>query len=342
MNNYLNYIIELCQELIDIPSPSGFTEQAMNRVRQEIKALGYDYSCSKNGCTLVHIEGVNKGYTKFVSAHVDTIGAMVKEIKKSGRLELINIGGFVWGSVEGSNVKIHCAEECSFDGTILPLKPSVHLHGDEARTMMRSLENMEIRIDKEVYSEECVKSLGICPGDFISFDPRTVITETGFIKSRFLDDKVCVALILAYMKYLKSNKILPRSPLYLNFSNHEELGHSLAEMPNEVDEFIALDVGITEGYSCEDEKRVSITARDRKTVYDYGLRSGIQKTAKDNGIGYIVGVYNNYSSDASITASQGVDVKFACIGPTIHAAHHYERVHVNSLIETLKLLAAYL
>lgn len=287
------------------------------------------------------IEGEDSTYTRLLSAHVDTLGAVVKKVKSNGRLELINIRGYAWGSVEGENVIIHTLDEREYEGTLLPIKASVHVYGDIPREMPRIAENMEVRLDEEVYSESDTRALGICQGDFVSYYTKTKITESGYIKSRYLDDKLCVAQVLAYLKYLKDNNKKPNNNLYVYFSNFEEVGHGVSEILKDVDEFVALDIGLVADDAHGDEKKVSIAARDNKTVYDLKIRKKLQEAADKNGINYTVGVYNRYGSDATASILQGADLRYACIGPNVDATHHYERTHVDGIVETIKLLIAY-
>ena len=265
------------------------------------------------------------------------------KIKKNGRLEVTNVGGFAWGSVEGENVTIHTISGKTYSGTLLPIKASVHVYGDVAREMPRTEETMEIRIDEDVKTDEDVLKLGILQGDFVSFETHTRILNNGYIKSRYLDDKLCVAQILSYIKYLKDNKLKPKTDLYVYFSNYEEIGHGVSVFPEDLDEFIAVDIGLVAGEDAHgDEKKMQIIAKDSRSPYDFTLRKKLQETADKNNIKYTVGVYNRYGSDATTAILQGFDFKYACIGPNVDATHHYERCHNDGIVETVKLLIAYL
>ena len=344
MNIDLKYTLKKTVELLAIPSPVGYTHMAIEWVRKELESLGVKkYNITKKGALIAYIKGKDSNYKKMISAHVDTLGAVVKKVKKNGRLEITNVGGFAWGSVEGEHVTIHTLSEKTYTGTILPIKASVHVYGDVAREMPRTEETMEIRIDEDVKTAEDVFKLGILQGDFVSLDPRTRVLENGYIKSRYLDDKLCVAQILAYLKYLKDNKLKPRTDLYIYFSNFEEIGHGVSVFPEDLDEFIAVDIGLVAGEDAHgDEKKVNIIAKDSRSPYDYTLRKKIQEVADKNKIQYTVGVHNRYGSDATTAILQGFDFKYACIGPNVDATHHYERCHNDGIIETIKLLIAYL
>ncbi|WP_315322577.1 M42 family metallopeptidase [Fusobacterium pseudoperiodonticum] len=344
MNIDLKYTLKKTVELLAIPSPVGYTHMAIEWVRKELESLGVKkYNITKKGALIAYIKGKDSNYKKMISAHVDTLGAVVKKVKKNGRLEITNVGGFAWGSVEGEHVTIHTLSEKTYTGTILPIKASVHVYGDVAREMPRTEETMEIRIDEDVKTAEDVFKLGILQGDFVSLDPRTRVLENGYIKSRYLDDKLCVAQILTYLKYLKDNKLKPRTDLYIYFSNFEEIGHGVSVFPEDLDEFIAVDIGLVAGEDAHgDEKKVNIIAKDSRSPYDYTLRKKIQEVADKNKIQYTVGVHNRYGSDATTAILQGFDFKYACIGPNVDATHHYERCHNDGIIETIKLLIAYL
>ena len=344
MNIDLKYTLKKTVELLVIPSPVGYTHMAIEWVRKELESLGVKkYNITKKGALIAYVKGKDSNYKKMISAHVDTLGAVVKKVKKNGRLEITNVGGFAWGSVEGEHVTIHTLSEKTYTGTILPIKASVHVYGDVAREMPRTEETMEIRIDEDVKTDQDVFKLGILQGDFVSLDPRTRVLENGYIKSRYLDDKLCVAQILAYLKYLKDNKLKPRTDLYIYFSNFEEIGHGVSVFPEDLDEFIAVDIGLVAGEDAHgDEKKVNIIAKDSRSPYDYTLRKKLQEAADKNKIQYTIGVHNRYGSDATTAILQGFDFKYACIGPNVDATHHYERCHSDGIIETIKLLIAYL
>ena len=301
MNIDLKYTLKKTVELLAIPSPVGYTHMAIEWVRKELESLGVKkYNITKKGALIAYVKGKDSNYKKMISAHVDTLGAVVKKVKKNGRLEITNVGGFAWSSVEGEHVTIHTLSEKTYTGTILPIKASVHVYGDVAR-------------------------------------------ENGYIKSRYLDDKLCVAQILAYLKYLKDNKLKPRTDLYIYFSNFEEIGHGVSVFPEDLDEFIAVDIGLVAGEDAHgDEKKVNIIAKDSRSPYDYSLRKKLQEAADKNKIQYTVGVHNRYGSDATTAILQGFDFKYACIGPNVDATHHYERCHNDGIVETIKLLIAYL
>lgn len=337
-----NYVLNFMADILKIPSPGGDTRIAMERVEKEFEAMGVKITWTKKGAVIGTIIGEDDENQKMISAHIDTLGAIVKEIKPNGRLKLSNIGGFAWGSVEGENVIIKTIKGKEYTGVILPTKASVHIHSDEAREMPRTEETMEVRIDEDVQTKEDTLKLGIGVGDFVSFDPRTIITESGYIKSRHLDDKACVAAIFGACKFLKDNNVKPKYTTHFYISNYEEIGHGISVMPEKVDEHLALDIGtVGEGHT-SDEHSVCICAKDSRTPYDFEFRKKLVEIAEGNGINYKVDVHYRYGSDASVGATQGFEANFACMGPGVDATHHYERTHISAIENTVRLIIGYI
>jgi putative aminopeptidase FrvX len=338
----MKYVKDLMLEILNMPSPAGDTSESIERLRKEFQSLDIKVSDTKKGAIFGTIKGKNHEQQKLIAAHIDTLGAMVTEIKQNGRLKLSNIGGFAWNSVEGENVTIKTMRGKKYTGVILPAKASIHVHSDVVREMLRTEETMEVRIDEAVYTKEDTLKLGIEVGDFVSFDARTMITESGYIKSRHLDDKACVALMLGVCKYLKDNNIEPQFTTHFFISNYEEVGHGVSGIPEETTEILALDIGtVGEGHT-SDEHSVCICAKDSRTPYDFEFRKKLVELAQAANINYKVDVYYRYGSDACVTVMQGVDVNFACIGPGVDATHHYERTHTDSIENNIKLIIEYL
>ena len=340
-NINLEYVLNLTKELIAIPSVVGFTDDVTKRVEQELDKYGVKYTYTKKGAIVAEIEGKNNNEAKMISVHVDTIGAIVKKIKPNGRLELVNMGGIIWAGVEAENVTIHSFHGKKYQGSVLPIKASAHTYGDDAREIVRKTDTVEVRIDEDVAEYQDTFNLGIRVGDCVSFEARTVITDSGYIKSRYLDDKLCIAQVFGYLKYMKENKKIPDNKLYIYFSNYEEIGHGISVIPEDVHEVISLDIGIVSNDSMSDEKKVSIAMKDFKTIYDVGINRKLVELAEKHGIGYAMDIYNRYGSDSSAAVLQMADVKIACIGPGIDASHHYERTHIRGVLETIKLMIVY-
>lgn len=338
----MNYILDFVETLLKIPSPVGYTHFGIARIAEELEKFSIPYEYTKKGAIIAKLEGENRDYKKMISAHIDTLGAVVRKIKQNGRLEITNTGGYAWGSVEGENVLIHTLSGKIYEGTVLPTKASVHTYGDAAREQARIEENMEVRIDEDVKTAEDVLQLGILQGDYISYETRTRRLENGYIKSRYLDDKLCIAQIFGYIKYLKESHQKPKTDLYIYFSNFEEIGHGVSVFPKELDEFIAIDIGLAAADAHGDEKKVNIIAKDSRSPYDFILRKKLVETAESEKIPYTVSVNYRYGSDATTAILQGFDFKYACIGPSVDASHHYERTHTEGIKATVDLMIAYL
>ncbi|SFD95550.1 Putative aminopeptidase FrvX [Lentibacillus persicus] len=332
---------ELIKNIVTIPSPSGFTEKAIKFVEDQLKTLQVDTKRNNKGGLIATLPGENDNAHRMLTAHVDTLGAMVKEVKSNGRLRLDLIGGFKYNAIEGEYCDIHTSDGHVFTGTILMHQTSVHVYKD-AGDAKRNQENMEIRIDAKVNNAEDVYELGIEVGDFVSFDPRVQMTGNGFIKSRHLDDKASVGILLQLIKRLKKeNKQLPYTTHFL-ISNNEEIGYGgNSNITPETVEYLAVDMGAMGDGQTTDEYTVSICVKDASGPYHYALRQNLVELAKSNGIGYKLDIYPYYGSDASAAIRAGNDIVHGLIGPGIDSSHAYERTHETSLENTEKLLYHY-
>ncbi|MED1419625.1 M42 family metallopeptidase [Bacillus smithii] len=338
----VNETMKLIQELVSIPSPTGYTENIIRYVESLLKDTTFAIRKTRKGGLLVTVPGKDSSKHRFVTAHVDTLGAMVKEIKKDGRLKLTMIGGFRWNSVEGEYCCIHTDSGSVYTGTILMHQQSVHVY-KEAGEAKRNDENIEVRIDEEVKSANDVQSLGIQVGDFVSFDPRVEMTASGFIKSRHLDDKAGAAILIQTLKRIqKEERILPYTTHFL-FSNNEEIGYGgNSNIPEETVEYLAVDMGAIGHGQSSDEYSVSICAKDSSGPYHYGLRKHLVQLAKEHQIQYKVDIYPFYGSDASAAMRAGRDLVHGLIGPGIDSSHAFERTHQKAIENTEKLLYVYL
>ncbi|HEY4551845.1 MAG TPA: M42 family metallopeptidase [Bacillaceae bacterium] len=332
----------LIRELVSIPSPTGNTAKAISFCEQYLNDVGIETARNRKGGLLATIRGKNNDQHRMLTAHVDTLGAMVKEIKPNGRLKLALIGGFRWNSVEGEYCKIETESGKTYTGTILMKQTSVHVYKD-AGEAKRNEDNMEVRIDEKVSSAEETRKLGIQPGDFVSFDPRVQITESGFIKSRHLDDKASTAILLRLIRQIKEEGIeLPHTTHFL-ISNNEEIGYGgNSNITPETVEYLAVDMGALGEGQASDEYTVSICAKDSSGPYHYGLRKHLVHLARENNIDYRVDIYPYYGSDASAAINSGYDIVHGLVGPGIESSHAFERTHESSLCNTEKLLYAYL
>lgn len=338
----LDYIVNHLTQLCKIPSPSGNTQKAVDYLKQELDQLGIAHSYTNKGALIATIPGEETKIHRHIAAHVDTLGAMVKEIKPNGRLKLTKIGGYNWNSVEGALCTIETSAGATYSGTILNTHSSAHVYEDHAK-QERKDENMELRIDEKVKNMDDVVALGIAVGDFVAFDARTRVTESGFINSRHLDDKASVAIILGVLKSIKENNLSLPYTTNLMFSNNEEIGYGgNASITPETKEYLVVDMGAIGEGQTTDEFCVSICAKDSSGPYHYGLRQKLVQLAQKNKIYYQVDIYPQYGSDASSALRAGFDIVHGLIGPGIDASHGHERTHREALSNTGELLLHYL
>ena len=335
--------IDYLKKLTSIPSPTGFTREVVDYLVEELERLGYKPIRTNKGGVNVIVKGKDDTKHRVVTAHVDTLGAMVRGVKADGRLKMAKIGGYPWNMIEGENCLVHVASTGkTVSGTILIHQTSTHVYKD-AGTAERTEDNMEVRLDAKVRCEKETRDLGIDVGDFISFDPRTIITETGFIKSRFLDDKVSAAILLELLrKYKEENIELPQTTHFM-FSVFEEVGHGAnSNLPKEAVEYLAVDMGAMGDDQQTDEYTVSICVKDASGPYNYEFRNHLVQLAKENGIQYKLDIYPYYGSDASAAMRAGAEVRHALLGAGIESSHSYERTHIDSVEQTHRMVDVYL
>ena len=343
MNNVFDEkrTIDLLNQLVNIPSPSGYTKTIMQFIGSYLHNAGVKIKQTNKGAIIATIEGENTNAHRLLTAHVDTLGAMVKEVKSNGRLKLSMVGGFKWNAVEGEYCTIHTAQGKKIRGTILLHETTVHVYKNPD-AIKRDDNHIEVRIDEKCFNAEDVRGVGIEVGDFVSFDPRFEVTDTGFIKSRHLDDKASTALLLQLVKNIKEHDIQLPYTTHFYISNNEEIGYGgNSNVPEQVVEYIAVDMGAIGDGQSSDEYTVSICAKDSSGPYHYELTRHFVELAKTNAIDYKLDIYPNYGSDASAAIRAGFDVKHALFGPGIEASHAYERTHVDSLRATAQLLYTY-
>lgn len=344
LNATLNrkYIIGLLDELLRIPSPSGYCMAIMKRLEEEAQKFGFTMERTPKGNGIITIPGSGPSTDAIAyTAHVDTLGAMVRSIKPNGMLRITPIGGYNMHTVEGEYCLIHTRDGRQYEGTVLSTKTSVHVYPD-AREWKREEANMEIRIDELTSSKEETERLGIAPGDIVSWDPRVRILLNGWVKSRHLDDKASVAALFGLLEWLKRTGKQPERTLKLIISTYEEVGHGNSYMPEDVTELIAVDMGTIGDDLSTTERDVSICAKDSSGPYDYEMTSRLIELAKQHQLRYAVDIYPQYGSDASAALRGGSNIRAALIGPGVHASHAMERTHTEAIVNTAALLLAYL
>lgn len=340
MENYIDYILEQANQLLAIDSPSGFTSEVVKYLVSEYQRLGYDPVVTEKGSVLVELGG--EGDPIVLSGHVDTLGAMVAEIKNNGRLRISPVGGLNANNTETENCRIYTYDHKVYTGTIQLTDASIHVNGEYNKTE-RTFQTVELLLDEPVFSKEDVKKLGIMNGNYVCVDPRTVITPSGYIKSRFLDDKLSTAIMLGYARYLKEEQVkLPRK-VYEFVTVFEEVGHGGASsIPADAAEFLSIDMGcVGEGLECT-EHQVSICVKDASGPSHYKSVSGLVEAAQRESIDFATDVYVYYSSDADMALKAGHELRHSLIGPGVYASHGYERSHVDGVKNTFLLLKAYI
>ena len=339
---YANYAWEQAANLLGIDSPSGFTGKAVAWLKEQFEALGFSAAITTKGGLLVDLGGENAADGLMLAAHADTLGGMVAEIKGSGRLRLTNLGGMKADNGEAENVRVYTRDGKVYEGTLQLCNASVHVNGDYS-TAKRSFDTTEVVLDEDVASAADTRKLGIEVGDMVCFEPRTRRTASGYLKSRFLDDKLSVGILLSFAKYLADNRIVPERRTWLHITVYEEVGHGCsASLPAGVTEAISVDMGcVGDGLQCT-EKQVSICAKDSGGPYSYEVVGKLIGAAKKMGADYAVDVYPHYGSDVEAALSAGFDIRHGLIGPGVYASHGYERSHINGVYNTLKVICGYL
>ena len=339
---YSDYAASKTVELLGIDSPTGFTAKAAEWVKAQFEALGYTASITEKGGVLIELDGENAADALLLEAHTDTLGGMVAEIKSNGRLRLTNLGGLCAANCETENARLYTRGGAVIEGTLQLCNASIHVNGSFADTK-RSFDTTELVLDADVKSAEDTRALGVEVGDFVCFDPRTRITKSGYIKSRFLDDKLSVGILLGLAKYMKDTGAKPERRVYAHITVYEEVGHGGAgSVPTGVTEAISVDMGcIGDGLQCT-ERQVSICAKDSGGPYSYEVVGKLIDAAKAEGADYAVDVYPHYGSDVEATLGSGCDIRHGLIGAGVYASHGYERSHLDGVYNTLKVLKGYL
>jgi putative aminopeptidase FrvX len=334
-------MLDLTAALCRIPSPTGYTARVTEHAGGVADNLGLTVERTIKGSLVIPLGGEGEG-GRVLTAHVDTLGLMVKTIKPNGRLKLTQIGGYDWSTVEGEYCTVHTAGNGDITGTIVATLASFHIHGPALRDLKRDENGLEVRLDATVASEDDVRKLGISVGDFVSLDARTTVTDNGYIKSRHLDDKACVAINFGVAKALKDAGLTPARPTWLYVSVWEEVGHGTsAGLPDGIDEVIAVDMAAVGDGQTSDEQATTVCVKDSTGPYDYALSRRLIDLAGEHDIDCRVDIYNYYGSDVSQALRAGYDIRGALVGPGVDASHAYERLHVKSLEETARLLLAY-
>lgn len=337
----LDYLKSIINDIFLTDSPSGYFCDINNVLISKVSEMGYnDYKINNKGNFELFIEGESQDKNIAIAAHADTLGLMVRSINADGTLKLTNVGGPIIPTLDGEYCKIITRDGKAYTGTILSTSPAVHVYKDSS-SKPRDIDNIFVRLDENVKTKNDVLALGIENGNYVCYDSKTVLTESGFLKSRFIDDKGSVCIILSVLEYMKRNNIKPKYNTYVYFTNYEEVGHGGATIKN-VSEFLALDMGCVGLDLDGNEYAVSICAKDSSGPYDYELTNRLVSYAKQANLNYAIDIFPYYSSDVSASLRSGLDCKGALIGSGVHASHGMERTHLDGMLNTMKLLLIYL
>jgi putative aminopeptidase FrvX len=336
-------LLRFLVDLLKTPSPTGFSEDAIALTERVFRAIpGVKTARTRKGALLVTLEGAQAGSTRALAAHVDTLGAMVKSIKPSGRLALTRIGGYSWNTVEGEGCTVFTREGRRVRGSILVTAASSHVHGEKTTKIDRSDETMEVRLDAKAVNAAETRALGIEVGDFIAIDPRVELVN-GFVRSRHLDDKAGVACLVEAVRALRAAGLKPAQTTHFFISNFEEVGHGASNgLPEDITELVVVDMAAIGDGQNSDEFHATLCVKDSSGPYHYGLSNHLRKLADENAIPYRVDIYPYYGSDGSAFWRAGGEAVVALIGPGIDASHNYERTHIKSLVATTNWVLAYL
>ncbi|MBE6632900.1 MAG: M42 family metallopeptidase [Ruminococcaceae bacterium] len=342
MKAYTTYAVDKTLELLAIDSPTGYTRAAAEWVLKEFQDMGYNARLTEKGGVLADLGGADERNGVLLEAHTDTLGAMVAEIKGNGRLRVTPLGGMRAENAETENLRVHTRGGGVMEGTLQLCNPSVHVNGSYGDTK-RSFDTVEVVLDEDVKTAEEARAAGIEVGDPVCFDPRSRVTASGYIKSRFLDDKLSVGILLGLARYLKEEAVVLPRRTYVHVTVYEEVGHGgSASVPAGITEAISVDMGcVGNGLQCT-ERQVSICAKDSGGPYSYELVGRLIEAAKKSGAGYAVDVYPYYGSDVEATLRGGNDLRHGLIGAGVFASHGYERSHVDGVRNTLLLLKTFL
>jgi putative aminopeptidase FrvX len=337
-----DYLVKTLVDLLNTPSPTGDCEWAVSFIQQELEGLGVASSRTPKGSLVATVEGLKDDRPRCVSSHVDTLGAMVAQIKSNGRLKLTALNGIMWPTIESEGVWVSTRQGRHIRGSVVLVNGSAHVN-KAAASADRTAENLEVRLDELTSSAEETRVLGIEVGDYVYLDPRPETGAAGFIRSRFLDDKACVAATLAALKAMLDNGITPAQRTTFHFSVYEEVGHGGADgIPDDLAEFVALDMAaVGEGLQ-GDEFHCSICLKDSGGPYSRRLTEKLRSIAEQAGVDLKADIYPYYGSDGAAYWRRGGQAEVALFGPGVDTSHGYERTHSDAMRETALLLAEYL
>lgn len=336
------YLQHVLLSLLNIHSPSGYTDQIVHFVGHELQRLGIDYNVTRRGAIRATLKGERGDCDRAVVTHLDTLGAMVRQLKPNGRLGIAPIGTWPSRFAEGGRVTIY-RESGPARGTVLPLKASGHAYGEGVNSQDTDWDHLELRVDDRVTDRPSLERAGFQVGDFIAFDAVAEICENGFINARHLDDKAGVATALVAAKAIMDAGVMPPLDAHLIFTISEEVGSGASSaVYGDVAEMVVIDNAPVAANQNATEYGVTIALMDQTGPFDYHLSRKLIDLCRAHGVPAARDVFRFYRSDCASAIEAGNDARtaLACFG--VEASHGYERTHVDSLVAVATLLALYL
>ena len=335
------YCLEIFEKLLAVDSTTGFYEESQRQLCALLEELGYPYETIRKGGVIADLGG--EGDALCITAHLDDIGLMVRHLNADGTLNVCPVGGRYPFYCMMENVRVHTREGKVYTGSVCRTPNSVHVTEEELRVTPPDFRsNVCVVLDEDVHSAAEVRALGIETGDSIALEPRFVCAN-GYLKSHFVDDKACAAVLLTLMKALKEEGVVLNRKVYAYFAYYEEIGHGTTVLPEDVTDMIAVDIAPTGPDQNSDERKVSIFAKDSRFPYHWGLTNELRQAAIDAGVDYVMDIFTpHYGTDCDPSVVAGYDIRHAAIGPGTLNSHGYERTHIDGLRACYELLAAYL
>ena len=336
----LDIFKKYCKEIFLVDSPSGYVELINEKVISLLNKLNIKANITNKGTIEIFVKGKDSSKKIGVCAHIDTLGLMVRSINSDGTLNVTNIGGPLIPTLDGEYCRVRTRDNKVYTGTILSTSPSIHVFPD-SKSKPRDIDNIVVRLDEVVKSKDDVLKLGINNGDYVCYDTKLEFTESGFMKSRFIDDKGSVCSLLSVLELMVNNKVCPKYDTYIYFTNYEEVGTGASSI-NSLDELLAVDMGCVGMDLSGNEMALSICAKDSGGPYNYEFTTRLINLAKDNNIDYVVDIFPFYGSDAGAALRSGLDAKAGLIGPGVASSHGMERTHLKAIEATIDLVSLYL
>ena len=336
----MQFLTDTMKRLIEVPSPVGYYEKMKPVIEELAASLGYAVTYDNRDTAYITVAGEDPSKTVCLSTHADTLGLMVRGINGDGTLRIRALGGINYANVEGENVTVHTRSGKTYTGMLICKHHSTHAY-DDAKTMERNENTVYVLLDEDVKTAADVRALEIRNGDYVSIDPRFTLTETGYVKSRFIDNKAAMACSFAVLKAIKENGLKPQFNTVFSFSFYEEIGFGGVVVPAEISEYVAVDIAILGPDSDGSERAVTLCAKDAAMPYDYDLTNRLIAAAKRNGIDYAVDLFYRYGSDAGQAIKGGNNVRAAAFGMGVYSSHGVERAHLKGIEDTARLMLAY-